>query len=70
MFKKFAVVLAGGSAGIVGSAQAAMPALDPATAVTYLETNAGGGMAEIGLAVITLAALAMAITWIKATFFG
>lgn len=70
MVKKIGVVLAGGLAGIAGSAQAAMPALDPAAAVTYLETNAGGGIAEVGVAVLSLAALAMAVTWIKATFFG
>lgn len=70
MEKKFGVVLASGLAGLSVQAQAAMPALDPAAAVTYLETNAGGGIAAVGLAVITLAALAMAVSWIKATFFG
>ena len=49
---------------------AAVPALDVSDAVTYLETNAGGGISAVGIAVLSLAGLAMAISWIKATFFG
>lgn len=68
--KQYLVVLSALGAGVVGSAQAAVPALDVTDAVTYLETNAGGGMAEIGVVVLALAGLAMAISWVKATFFG
>lgn len=68
--KKYLVGLTALGAGVVGSVQAAVPALDVTDAVTYLETNAGGGMAEVGGIVLLLAGLAMAVTWIKATFFG
>lgn len=49
---------------------AAVPAFDAAAANTYLESNAGAGIALVGLTIVTLAALAIAIKWIKATFFG
>lgn len=49
---------------------AAVPALDVTDATTYLETNAGGGIAAIGVVMLTLAGLAVAIKWVKATFFG
>jgi hypothetical protein len=51
-------------------ASASVPALDVTDATTYLETNAGGGIAEIGVVMLTLAGLAVAIKWVKATFFG
>jgi len=49
---------------------AAVPALDTAAATTYLETNAGGAIVAIGLVMLTLAGLAVAVKWAKATFFG
>lgn len=51
-------------------AHAAVPALDVTSATGYLETNAGGGIAAIGVVMLTLAGLAVAIKWVKATFFG
>lgn len=52
------------------NAIAAVPALDVTAATSYLETNAGGGIAAIGVVMLTLAGLAVAIKWVKATFFG
>lgn len=70
MLKKIGTALAVGSSLAVANVQAAVPALDTTAAVTYLETNAGGGMNAIGVVVLSLAGLAMAISWVKATFFG
>lgn len=55
---------------VVGVAQASVPALEVTSATSYLETNAGGGIAAIGVVMLTLAGLAVAIKWVKATFFG
>ncbi len=46
------------------------PALDVTPATAYLNTNAGNNMNLVAIVVFGLAALAMAITWVKATFFG
>ncbi|WP_428384188.1 hypothetical protein [Nevskia ramosa] len=51
-------------------AAAQVAALDASTAISYLEDNASTNMTQVGVVVFTLAGLAMAITWVKATFFG
>lgn len=71
MLKNLLPLVAVLSLGFVSAeALAVVPALDASTAVAYLEDNAGTNMSEVGVVVFTLAGLAMAITWVKATFFG
>ena len=45
-------------------------ALDASVGTEYLETNAATNMALVAVVLFTLAGLAMAIKWVKATFFG
>lgn len=49
---------------------AAPPDLDVDAATTYLDTQVGGGMQSVAVVVFGLAAMAMGIKWIKATFFS
>lgn len=64
-------LLAGGSAALMTTpALAAVDPLDVSSAVTYLETNVGDNVILVGVAMISLAALAVAIKWVKAAIFG
>lgn len=61
-------------AGLLGLFTApAFAAPDPLVitdAVTYLETNVGDNVILVGVAMISLAALAVAVKWVKAAIFG
>lgn len=46
-----------------------LPALDTSALSTYITTTIGGNVLAVGTAVLTLAAIAMGIRWVKATFF-
>lgn len=46
-----------------------MPVLDLSAVTTYVTTTIAGQVIAVGTAVITLAAVAMGIKWVKATFF-
>lgn len=52
------------------TAQAAIAALDVTAGTTYLETNASTNMTAIAEVLFSLAGLAVAIRWVKATFFS
>ena len=69
MFKKLAKY---GGVGALLSAGAAHAAgtVDVTAATTYLSGEATTNIAAVGVAIITLAAIAMGISWVKATFFG
>ncbi len=45
-------------------------ALDVSQGTSYLQTNASTNMSTIAVVLFILAGLAMAIVWVKATFFG
>ena len=65
-----AVAVAVMSMLFVPAASAQVGAIDVSTATTYLEDNVAPAMLAIAGVVFTLAALAMGIRWVKATFFS
>lgn len=67
---RIAVLAAAAVSAVPMIASAQVAAIDYGDALTYLETNAGGGMVAIGAVILTLAGLGVAIKWVKATFFG
>lgn len=68
MNKLFPVVVGVGMAAAVGVASAT--GLDVTAATTELSGEVTTQIESIGVGIFTLAAIAMGISWIKATFFG
>jgi len=71
--KKLLVVLgavAGAAIAPEVMAQATPAALSVSDATTYLQTNAQTNMTTVGGVMFVLAGIAVAITWVKAQFFG
>ena len=69
MYKKLAKY--GGIGGMVAAGAAnATGTVDVSAATTYLSGEATTNIAAVGVAILTLAAIAMGISWVKATFFG
>lgn len=72
LLKNAVLVLAAVSPMLIYSTEslAAIADLDVSAGATYLETNASDNMSNIATVLFSLAGLAVAIRWVKATFFS
>ncbi|WP_211450857.1 major capsid protein [Collimonas antrihumi] len=58
-----------GLIGVAGAASAQTTSFDVSSAVTLINGDIRAAIVSVGTAVIGLAAVAMGIKWVKATFF-
>lgn len=70
LFGVFAALCAVAVMVVPMESHAAIAALDVSAATTYLEDNASTNMTDIAQVLFGLAGLAVAIRWVKATFFS